>query len=697
MTVVLPVKRAQEIWRSLAGRERAALGVLGVALTTIVYLRGSGGAIWQSVLWVVLLSSLLVATRSAWTGLFGPVFIHDAIHSTRRSNIGLLRAGYGILLLFVLFLFYSRAVASQFGSVWASLWQPGRIPPSEMAKFGAMFFQVFSLAQLGTLLLITPVCAGGAITEEKERRTLEFLFVTNLRDREIALGKMASRISFLVLFVLTGLPIAVLLQFLGGIDPNRVLAAFAITACTLFSVSGLSLACSVGSSSTRVAIWLSYVWIAGFLVFSLGCWAIPPFVFHNGGNPILAMYALFSDNVPPTVGRWNSVLLTVVQYAFIHLIITVACCRWAIVNLRRNAVTGMDEETFVHSQVLSGQSPELPAKQGLSIRDVPVPRMVLPPVEIEPKVLPPIGSHAMLWKELYAEPLTRLGTAGRGFTIAALVLLILIGGWLLFVGFTLSAAGGHLAAFSNDVVRYGGAGAVCFFLLIVGQRAAASIASERNRQTLDSILCTDLDNREILFAKWLASVFCVRRVWIALGLLILATVFTGGLHPLGWVLFMLAWAAFASFTALIGLWFSLRAASSLRASIMTAASLIFLSIGPSFSGRLAMGTIYPYGAPPAIEWTLDLLRFGLTPPVTLQIAALTGSAELRAQPQGTAIVGFAAMGIALYGLAAIGLWFALMRTFGPTTGRMGIRKEPRSQPGTYALHATPQPVPSTSE
>ena len=42
-----------------------------------------------------------------------------------------------------------------------------------------------------------------------------------------------------------------------GIDPNRVLAAFAITACMLLSVSGLSLACSVGARSTRVAIWLT--------------------------------------------------------------------------------------------------------------------------------------------------------------------------------------------------------------------------------------------------------------------------------------------------------------------------------------------------------------------------------------------------------------------------------------------------------
>jgi hypothetical protein len=486
---------------------------------------------------------------------------------------------------------------------------------------------------------------------------------------------------------------------MGGIDPNRVLAAFAITACTLFSVSALSLACSTGSSSTRVAIWLSYIWIIGFMVFSMGCWAFPPFVFHNGGNPVLAMYALFSDDIPPAIGRWDSVFVTVMQYAIVHLIITVACCRWAIANLRRNAVAGAEGETYVPRSVLPSSAEESLKKHALSPGDVPVPRVVLPPVEIEPKVLPPIGKHAMLWKELHAEPLARLGAAGRGFTIAGLVLFILIGGWLLFVGFTLSAAGGRLAAFSSDVTRYGGTGAICLFLLIVGQRAAASVTSERNRQTLDSILCTDLEDREILFAKWLASVLCVRRVWIALGLLISATVFTGGLHPFAWLLFMMGFASFASFTALLGLWFSLRAGSSLRASILTAGSLIFLSTGPSFSAHLLIGTMYPHGAPPAIEWSLDLLRYGLSPPVTLQIAALTRSPELLAKPEGSAIVGYASMGIALYGLAAIGLWFALTRSFGAATGRMGTWEKPRLQPetDTYPIRATAKPLSSSFE
>src|SRR5437660_1620479 len=87
--------------------------------------------------------------------------------------------------------------------------------------------------RVGDLVLLTPAYVGGAIAEEKDRKTLEFMLATDLLNREIVLSKLGSRLANLALVVITGLPILSILQFLGGVDPNMILAGFAITAMTV--------------------------------------------------------------------------------------------------------------------------------------------------------------------------------------------------------------------------------------------------------------------------------------------------------------------------------------------------------------------------------------------------------------------------------------------------------------------------------
>ena len=79
---------------------------------------------------------------------------------------------------------------------------------------------------------------AGSIAEEKDRKTLEFLLATDLRNREIILSKLGARLANLLLFILTGLPILSILQFLGGVDPNLVLAGFAATFLTMAGLGG---------------------------------------------------------------------------------------------------------------------------------------------------------------------------------------------------------------------------------------------------------------------------------------------------------------------------------------------------------------------------------------------------------------------------------------------------------------------------
>src|SRR5262249_5266103 len=98
-----------------------------------------------------------------------------------------------------------------------------------MAEFAERFFNVFMVLQFSLVMLLTPVYAASSIAEEKDRKTLEYLLATDLRNREIVLGKLLSRLAILTLTVLTGLPVLSVVQFLGGVDPDLLLAGFVAT------------------------------------------------------------------------------------------------------------------------------------------------------------------------------------------------------------------------------------------------------------------------------------------------------------------------------------------------------------------------------------------------------------------------------------------------------------------------------------
>ncbi len=61
------------------------------------------------------------------------------------------------------------------------------------ASFLALkFFEAFMMVQIVAVSILTPAFVAGAIAEEKDRKTLEFLLATDLRNREIVLSKFGA-------------------------------------------------------------------------------------------------------------------------------------------------------------------------------------------------------------------------------------------------------------------------------------------------------------------------------------------------------------------------------------------------------------------------------------------------------------------------------------------------------------------------
>src|SRR5262249_5401462 len=192
-----------------------------------------------------------------------PVLFYDLVRAARRRRHFLFRGLYTVCLLLLLCWVW-----------WA--WTVNRpytgegLQAQEASAFATSFFYTFMIAQFVILAVLTPAYTAGAIAEEKDRKTLEFILATDLRDREIVLGKLTARLANLGGLLLAGLPVLGFLQFLGGVDPALVVAGFLATVLTVVSLGALGICNSVLLRKPREAILFTYVAAAAYLLLS-GC------------------------------------------------------------------------------------------------------------------------------------------------------------------------------------------------------------------------------------------------------------------------------------------------------------------------------------------------------------------------------------------------------------------------------------------
>jgi ABC-2 type transport system permease protein len=104
-----------------------------------------------------------------------------------------------------------------------------------------MFLIIFQVALLG---FITPALTSGAISSERERQTLDLLFVTPLAPFSIIWGKLLASMSFVALLLILSIPLFSLVFLLGGIELDQVAYAFVVTGATALTLGLVGIAFS---------------------------------------------------------------------------------------------------------------------------------------------------------------------------------------------------------------------------------------------------------------------------------------------------------------------------------------------------------------------------------------------------------------------------------------------------------------------
>jgi ABC-type transport system involved in multi-copper enzyme maturation permease subunit len=507
--------------------------------------------------------------------ILGPVFWHDLVRIARRQRVTLWRVAYGGLLLAAILLLYIEELPQ------AGLFTGGFVKQREqMSSFANAFFAAFVAVQFAAVILFTPALAANAITEERSKNTLIFLFTTDLTNREIVAGKLLTRLVQIGMLVLTGLPVLALMQFFGGIDPNLVLASYLALALTGLSLACVGLVCGIRAKKPQQGAWRAYqvllvyaalstlmIWYYD-LPFGRGmAWGwmtgptgrpmmLPRLGFSppaspdlwqtliegfNVGNPYFAYLRLQFEQSAGT--PFADALLGVLRdFSIFHSVIALIFGGYAFARLRAVA----------SSQTIGMK----PAKHKY----------------LKPAPHPPIRNRPVLWKEIYCESKPRQRWLALFFS-RWFFFVSFLPAWIIFL-FMLDDGFSRLTSYTVIFLKLAGTLVACLLCIRVGLQAARSIAAERERETLDSLLTTELRPGEIIAGKWCGAFLNCR--WILVWLLV---------HwCLGVLAFAVAWYSvpllfvevliFAAFTVSVGMLCAVKFPTTRQAMTVTLLVLI---------------------------------------------------------------------------------------------------------------------------
>lgn len=577
----------------------------------------------------ILLIVLRIRSKTPW---LGPLFWHELVRLARRGTQPRLRAIYAALMLVGLLVGYLRTFESvnPLELLFNSSLQ---LPQQERDTFTEWFTATYLVVQLLAVALITPVYAGGAIAEEKDRKSLDFLQASLLSRREIVLGKLAARLTFVMGIALVGLPILTMTMLFGGLDEATILFGFIITFFTMLGLAGFSLLMGVYRKNLRDALYWPYGLLAGLTIlgfFGMCCTCGLPGV--ASVSPFTALTNIFMANAMDRSGGAGAfgfdpdvmIYVNMGLFCLFYGGAFVLCTTLAVLGIRTPIVKPTRDPDTGRRRT---------RKQMADNSDLPVATLVTaPPVEsAEPK---PVAQKAdpyepaepprrrprtvkarrtftvpslkerdpFLWKERYFSsrlPVLESGVAwGCAIAVIATFLTLLI--ISLIAGVLVRLLDGQNPGYViNYCLRFFVVGSVLGLAPVIGLRAALAVARERQQQTLLSLLMVPEARHRLLWAKWLAPMIGVRYWLIGLASAIVLALITGGLHPFGIVAGVCYLGGFLPFANSYGLWLSVRCHSGTRASTIFLGTMIGLIVAPTILAVLTRATLQSFTDDPS--------------------------------------------------------------------------------------------------
>ena len=181
-----------------------------------------------------------------------PVILKELRGRMRKRQAVIVLTGYLILIGLVVGSIYASLASESYYSRW---------DPEFRQTVGKAVFSTVVLMELFMVSLIGPSLTAGAITSEREHQTFDILRTTSLSARSLVLGKLGSSLVYLLLLIITALPIEGIAFLLGGVGLEEMIVSSLMLVVTALFYCALGLFFSSFMKRTNGASVASYVTI----------------------------------------------------------------------------------------------------------------------------------------------------------------------------------------------------------------------------------------------------------------------------------------------------------------------------------------------------------------------------------------------------------------------------------------------------
>lgn len=175
-----------------------------------------------------------------------PLLAKELVEIANRRSTYILRVAYALTLFGFVLYFYWRHTYGQSGL------------PSEIRGQGGVLFERIVEIQMWGIYILTPLLTASCIAAEKERDTLQLLFLTRLGPWTILFEKLLGRLVPMSAYVLLTMPVFAVAYSLGGVETSQIVLAVVAMGMAMLHAGVVSLFCSVWCRTTANAFLMTF-------------------------------------------------------------------------------------------------------------------------------------------------------------------------------------------------------------------------------------------------------------------------------------------------------------------------------------------------------------------------------------------------------------------------------------------------------
>lgn len=158
----------------------------------------------------------------------------------------------------------------------------------------AYVFPILMCTQAVILYIMIPIITASSISGERERQTLDIMLTTPVKPKQIIMGKLATAIAQVFLFVVSSLPMISLAFLFGGISWINIIYMLGIFLVISFFAGSIGIYCSSVFKKTLPAIIVSMIvelafTVGTFIVYLISAGLYEVYVYDNNADETLRL------------------------------------------------------------------------------------------------------------------------------------------------------------------------------------------------------------------------------------------------------------------------------------------------------------------------------------------------------------------------------------------------------------------------